>query len=570
MKNEIASDLKKEGYKILSRISQGGMGSVYRGEVMGSGEIVAIKCLSEEETQNGELRKRFLREARALVNLEHEGIVRGRSAGEAGNTLYLVMEYIQGPTVRDLLKENEPIEEPKTREITHQVARAISYAHREGFVHRDIKPSNIARTDQTVKLLDFGLAREQQNEQETLTKKGEWVGSPRYMSPEQAIADGTIDGRTDIYSLGITAYHMATGTVPFEGETYLATLSKHINETPPPPDQVHPEVSQKFSSVIKKMIRKHPEDRYGDTGELVEDLDRIKQGKKPKHAGDNRQEEVPYTGSGTVKSSDHAPVKNGNNRITHTLYGVFLFAILLTGGWLYASGWLTDRQSGQGNNGNSTAETEASSGVDLPGPVQKLINGKISPGGKPGHLAIAYDFSDETHFHDWNNGNKKAVHFDYRRDQIAWGPGGSLKFPLLFSPGVRLDVDATVQSGGHIGLSFENEDKTQGLLVVFPVSDDRDALLDHWYVDDGVQRETLDRAPSFSLSVDRTHDLFFEYTADAITCQVGGEEILHSDTGEIDMPVRPGFINREAEGTIDDIRISGRVNRDWIARQSKK
>jgi serine/threonine-protein kinase len=274
---------KIEGYTLLSKIGQGGMGAVYRARREATGETVALKVLPGRMARRSDFVERFLREARAASKIQSDHIVRAVDVGFSGGYYYFAMEFVEGESVDTTLSIDGPMAESKVLHIIHQMALALRDAEEAGLVHRDIKPGNIIVTEDGVaKLTDFGLAREISDD--SITQTGVTLGTPNYMSPEQARAMKSLDVRSDIYSLGVTFYHMATGTVPFHGETSLLTMLKHLNEEPVAPMTRRPDLSRACNDVILKMLKKDRDERYRRADELVADLERVMNGKEPKYA----------------------------------------------------------------------------------------------------------------------------------------------------------------------------------------------------------------------------------------------------------------------------------------------
>jgi serine/threonine-protein kinase len=272
------------GYKILSKIGQGAMGSIYKALQVSMDRIVAIKCLSPKYAQNDKFRERFLREARAVARLNHPNIIQGIDVGDSNGVHYFAMEYIDGPTVGELLKRGGALDEKRALNIVTQIARALQHAFNHGIIHRDIKPDNIMLTREGVaKLCDLGLAKlSSPNDSDASgTKPGASMGTPYYIAPEQARGEQNVDTRADIYSLGSSFYHMTVGEVPFPGQSAADVISKHLTEPVTPPRVKNPLVSGGVDWVVVKMMQKAREDRYQTPTELVKDLEAIAQGGLP-------------------------------------------------------------------------------------------------------------------------------------------------------------------------------------------------------------------------------------------------------------------------------------------------
>jgi len=273
-----------QGYKILTKIGQGAMGSIYKALQISMDRVVAIKCLASKYSQNDKFRERFLREARAVARLNHPNIIQGIDVGDSNGVHYFAMEYIDGPTVGELLKRGGALDEKRAINIVTQISRALQHAFNHGIIHRDIKPDNIMLTREGVaKLCDLGLAKLQTKEDGDAsgTRPGASMGTPYYIAPEQARGEQNVDTRADIYSLGASFYHMVAGEVPFVGQSAADVISKHLTEPVTPPRVKNPLVSGAVDWVIVKMMQKAREDCYQTPTELVRDLEAIAAGGAP-------------------------------------------------------------------------------------------------------------------------------------------------------------------------------------------------------------------------------------------------------------------------------------------------
>ena len=272
-----------QGYKILTKIGQGAMGSIYKALQISMDRIVAIKCLAPKYSQNDKFRERFLREARAVARLNHPNIIQGIDVGDSNGVHYFAMEYIDGPTVGELLKRGGALDEKRALNIVTQIARALQHAFNHGIIHRDIKPDNIMLTREGVaKLCDLGLAKLPKDTGDASgTRPGASMGTPYYIAPEQARGEQNVDTRADIYSLGSSFYHMVAGEVPFVGQSAADVISKHLTEPVTPPRVKNPLVSGGVDWVIVKMMQKAREDRYQTPNDVVKDLEAITAGGMP-------------------------------------------------------------------------------------------------------------------------------------------------------------------------------------------------------------------------------------------------------------------------------------------------
>lgn len=267
-------------YHLASHLARGGMADVYLGQDTLLGRKVAVKVLHAQFSNDEAFVKRFRREAQAAANLAHPNIVGIYDWGQAGNTYFIVMELVDGRSLRDVLRSEGALLPRRAAEIGAEVASALSVAHRAGLVHRDIKPGNILlATDGTVKVTDFGIARAWDDSQE-LTRTGAVIGTATYFSPEQA--QGTrADERSDVYSLGIVLYEMLTGRPPFSGDSPVAVAYQHVSASAAAPSSLNPDVSPDLDAVVTKALQKDPTFRYQSADEMKADLVRVLAGQSP-------------------------------------------------------------------------------------------------------------------------------------------------------------------------------------------------------------------------------------------------------------------------------------------------
>ncbi|MGQ0641928.1 MAG: serine/threonine-protein kinase [Gemmatimonadaceae bacterium] len=253
------------GYELDREIGRGGMGIVYLARDRRLKRQVAIKLLPPELAFRSEIRTRFLREAETAAQLSHPNIVPIYSVDERDGLVYFVMAYVNGDTVASRLHARGPMPADDVRNILIQTADALAYAHERGVVHRDIKPDNILlqHEDNRVMVTDFGIARAvTEGADARLTATGMAIGTPAYMSPEQSMGEREIDGRSDLYSLGIVAYQMLSGELPFTAQSTPALLVKHISERPPPIDERCPEAPRDLARAVMLMLEKEPVNRF--------------------------------------------------------------------------------------------------------------------------------------------------------------------------------------------------------------------------------------------------------------------------------------------------------------------
>jgi serine/threonine-protein kinase len=304
------------GYELTAKIGQGGMGTVYKAYQVSMDRDVAIKILPPRLAKDPTFVERFTREARAVARLNHENIISGIDFGEVSGYYYFVMEFVEGITVRSELRKRGMIDEKESLDIGLQIAHALEHAHHHDMVHRDVKPENIMKTrNGIVKLCDLGLAKDTGGDA-SVTQTGISVGTPHYISPEQARGEENIDIRTDIYSLGASLYHMVTGTFPFEGPTPAVVMTKHVNEKLEPPIDRNPAISDGMNNLIMKMMAKDKNKRYQTPDDLIEDIHRVMEGESlgPRRPGARR---TPARGAKSPQDSHfsirraHTPRKSG-------------------------------------------------------------------------------------------------------------------------------------------------------------------------------------------------------------------------------------------------------------------
>ena len=270
-------------YAVDKLIGAGGMGKVYAGRNVRTESPVAIKTLIPELVKDETLVKRFQIEAKAASNLHHPNTIRIFDSGEFNGCLFMVMELLNGASLEGTLRAEERIEPRRLLRIMKQVCRSLAEAHGMGLVHRDLKPDNIflnraGGEEDFVKVLDFGVAKLKDNRygQATLTHAGMIFGTPTYMSPEQARAFD-IDGRSDIYALGVIMYECLTGKAPFEANDPVAVLIQHVQEPPPPfreRDAATPDIPE-FEAIAMRCLRKKPDERYQSVTELLHALEEV-------------------------------------------------------------------------------------------------------------------------------------------------------------------------------------------------------------------------------------------------------------------------------------------------------
>lgn len=262
-------------YRVLRRIGAGGMAEVYLAEQRSLGRQVAFKVLKPTLAGDRAYVDRFVREAQAAASLVHANIVQIYEVGQSGGVHFIAQEYVRGKNLAEVLARESSLDPRLMLDVLRQVAAALCRAAEAGIVHRDIKPENIMLSHSgEVKVADFGLARAGGADAKTLTEVGVAMGTPLYMSPEQ-IEGRAVDSRSDIYSLGVTTYHLLSGAPPHMGDTALAIALQHLNTAPSPLDNVRRDVPSGLARVVHRMIAKRPEQRYQGPGELLADLRKL-------------------------------------------------------------------------------------------------------------------------------------------------------------------------------------------------------------------------------------------------------------------------------------------------------
>lgn len=257
-------------YEIMEKIGGGGMALVYKAKCRLLNRFVAIKVLRSEFIEDEEFVKKFRREAQSAASLSHPNIVGIYDVGTENNNYYIVMEYIKGQTLKELIKSKGTLGVEYATNIAIQICYALDHAHKNNIVHRDIKSHNILiREDNSVKVTDFGIARAVSSS--TITNTGNVIGSVHYFSPEQA-RGGYTDEKSDIYSLGVVMYEMLTGRLPFEGESPIAVALKHIQEEPVPPSKINSRMPKSIEAIILKCMEKEVSMRYNSAAEIINDL----------------------------------------------------------------------------------------------------------------------------------------------------------------------------------------------------------------------------------------------------------------------------------------------------------
>src|SRR5215475_6958238 len=269
-------------YELDGIVGRGGMAEVFRARDIRLDRVVAVKTLREDLARDATFQARFRREAQSAASLNHPSIVAVYDTGEdndgPSHVPYIVMEYVDGRTLRDLLRDDRRLLPERALEITDGVLRALDYSHRNGIVHRDIKPGNVMLTRQgEIKVMDFGIARAVADTQATMTQTAQVIGTAQYLSPEQARGE-RVDARSDLYSVGCLLYELLTGRPPFTGDSPVAIAYQHVREAPVPPSRVDPDLPPWADPIVLRAMEKDPNARYQSAAEMRSDIQRALSG----------------------------------------------------------------------------------------------------------------------------------------------------------------------------------------------------------------------------------------------------------------------------------------------------
>ena len=257
-------------YRLLDKVGEGGMAEVFRAEDTLLERTVAVKLLREQYAADPDFLARFEQEARSAAKVGHPNIVSVYDVGSDGRAYYIVMEYVEGPNLKTLIRESAPLGVARAVDIAVQVLTALNFAHQKGLIHRDVKPQNILLgPDRQVKVADFGIARAANTPQ--LTSTGVVLATVQYCSPEQAMGKAAT-AASDIYSVGVVLYEMLTGALPFEAESPVAVALKHIQETPRPPRELNPLVPRQLEAIVLQALAKEPERRFQTSADMRQAL----------------------------------------------------------------------------------------------------------------------------------------------------------------------------------------------------------------------------------------------------------------------------------------------------------
>lgn len=424
-------------YEVLEQIGAGGMAIVYKARDVLLNRVVTIKVLREQFMADEDFIHRFRREAQSAASLSHPNIVSIYDVGKDGDTEYIVMEYVEGRNLKEIIRDYAPLSTEQSINLARQITSAIQNAHEHHIIHRDIKPHNILVTaDGVAKVTDFGIARAVSSA--TVTHTGDIIGSVHYLSPEQAKGLQSNE-QSDIYSLGIVLYELLTGRVPYDGETPIAIALKHLQEQPVLPSKINPQVDSEFEAVVMRAIAKSLDKRYLSAKDLLEDLNHIQAGRPITRLDDPEYEdpEATRTHKGMGKVLAPIAVKEKSSQKNQRKWkprrwfigGLVLLFLLLGGAvWAVAS-YL--------NVGTTKVPNLVGQTVSAAGDYLKQANLKLSSN-------VTYGFSDKYQKDLIIDQNPKAgdVVKDGREIQIVLSKGPDMgKFPDV-TTGAPSEADA--------------------------------------------------------------------------------------------------------------------------------
>jgi serine/threonine-protein kinase len=337
-----------ERYEIGGVLGRGGMAEVHRGRDLRLGREVAVKVLRHDLARDPSFQVRFRREAQAAASLNHPAIVAVYDTGEdrttTGATPYIVMEYVEGDTLRDVLRREGRLSPERAMSLSADICGALDFSHRNGIVHRDVKPGNVMITPQgTVKVMDFGIARAVSDSAATMTSTAAVIGTAQYLSPEQARGE-SVDARSDVYSLGCLLYELVTGAPPFTGDSPVAVAYQHVREDPRLPSSINPEIPAELDAILLKAMSKNPANRYQSAADMRNDLLRALAGQRVEATpvmGDAEKTTIlaatPGGRHGEDSSWDDDDEQDRRTRKRRIIAVVSVLAVLLLGGAIAAA-----------------------------------------------------------------------------------------------------------------------------------------------------------------------------------------------------------------------------------------
>ena len=446
-------------YRILQPIGAGGMGDVYLAEDTKLGRRVALKVLPLDRSGDPERRQRFEREARAIASLNHPNIVTIHAVEQAGDVAFLAMELVEGKTLAEILpKTGLPID--RLLKIAIPIADAVAAAHDRGITHRDLKPQNVMiGADGRVKVLDFGLAKLEEDagtkdaslttlKQESLTGEGRIVGTVAYMSPEQAEGK-PLDRRTDIFSLGVVLYEMATGERPFKGDTTVSTLSSILRDVPPAVSDVNAAMPRDFARIVKRTLAKDPEHRYQTAKDVRNDLEELRDDLTSSASSAAVAASASASASAVALPAAQATSTSGTSAtavMPVRSSNVLRYAVMAAGAIAVVAGlvWFFTRDKSPASSGSSATSA----------PFEHIKLTRLTNTGRVGLTAVSPDARYVVHvsFDDGNkqslwlrqivtNSNVQIVQPDaVRYDGVSFSPDGNFVYYVVYPAGQNFSV----------------------------------------------------------------------------------------------------------------------------------
>lgn len=321
-------------YELLEQIGGGGMAAVYKAKDLVLDRFVAVKVMNHSLMQDEEFVNRFVFEARATAKLSHPNVVKVFDAGVDHQIYYMVMELVEGHTLKQYISQHAPLAEEEAIYIMRQICFGLAHAHQQGIIHRDIKPQNIIySTDGTYKVADFGISRVIQ-ETNSFTKTGKVVGSVHYMSPEQ-ITEQPINFSTDLYSLGVVLFEMLTGQPPYNAKELVAIALQHLNDPIPDPKRYNPTLSDEIVKTMYTLLDKDPRNRFQSIGELLDTLESmLGDSFSSNRLTSQSSGSIPYTKQYSQRSKG-IEVKKGKSKLKPIFLGLIVSAVMLTIGYQF-------------------------------------------------------------------------------------------------------------------------------------------------------------------------------------------------------------------------------------------
>jgi beta-lactam-binding protein with PASTA domain/tRNA A-37 threonylcarbamoyl transferase component Bud32 len=376
-----------ERYEIGGVLGRGGMAEVHRGRDLRLGREVAVKVLRHDLARDPSFQVRFRREAQAAASLNHPAIVAVYDTGEdrtaTGATPYIVMEYVEGDTLRDVLRREGRLHPERAMSLAADICGALDFSHRNGIVHRDVKPGNVMITPQgTVKVMDFGIARAVSDSAATMTSTAAVIGTAQYLSPEQARGEG-VDARSDVYSMGCMLYELVTGAPPFTGDSPVAVAYQHVREDPRLPSSIAREIPPELDAILLKAMSKNPANRYQSAADMRNDLLRALAGQRVEATpvmGDAEKTTILAATPGGYGYDDEWADEDAERRRKRKIIAIVaVLSVLLLGGVIAAAIAL------RGDDPGTTAAAQTTVPTDLVGLTeaearQKLAAAKLEVG----------------------------------------------------------------------------------------------------------------------------------------------------------------------------------------------